>query len=415
MRPGVQLISEPNETCETLCLSLTKSGHPVALSAPDTPFWQQGPPPAIYIVDLACFEMRPENDWSDFVTNCREQGSACLVFHSTGQTNQSCLDALKPAAEWLFDPCNFEEVAARIDTLLTIQQLKREHNEIHVCAQSQQKELLDAFQSAAEIQQRLIPEGYPQYQQLSYAWRFMPSRKVGGDLFNVARLDENTVMTYLVDVSGHGISSAMVSVAIQQTLSPRTGHIPKRQTSTPPHYTITSPADVMAGLEREFPFERFEEFFTLVYLLIDEANGKVRYCSAGHPAPVLIRSNGQIQRLTAGGTIIGLGNLVDFEEGEIRMAAGDRLFLYTDGVTEHGLSTGEAFGEQRLIDCLRAHPSTGLEGTLEHTIQSVRQFGDSHEPQDDITLIGIRYSGQELTGSVRQSHVTKNIPTKGDP
>ena len=393
MRPGVQLISEPNETCETLCLSLTKSGHPVALSAPDTPFWQQGPPPAIYIVDLACFEMRPENEWADFVTNCREQGSACLVFHSTGQTNRSCLDALKPAAEWLFDPCNSEEVAARIDTLLTIQQLKREHNEIHVCAQSQQKELLDAFQSAAEIQQRLIPEGYPQYQQLSYAWRFMPSRKVGGDLFNVARLDENTVMTYLVDVSGHGISSAMVSVAIQQTLSPRTGHIPKRQTSTPPHYTITSPADVMAGLEREYPFERFEEFFTLVYLLIDEANGKVRYCSAGHPAPVLIRSNGQIQRLTAGGTIIGLGNLVDFEEGEIRMAAGDRLFLYTDGVTEHGLSTGEAFGEQRLIDCLRAHPSTGLEGTLEHTIQSVRQFGDSHEPQDDITLIGIRYSG----------------------
>ena len=393
MRPGVQLISEPNDFCKTLCLSLTESGHPVALSTPGSFFWQQAPPPAIYIVDLACFDMRPENDWDDFVTNCREQGSACLAYHSTRQTNRSCLDALKPAAEWLFDPCNSEEVAARIDTLLTIQQLKREHNEIHLCAQNQQEELLEAFQSAAEIQRRLIPEEYPQYQQLSYAWRFMPSKKVGGDLFNVARLDENTVMTYLVDVSGHGISSAMVSVAIQQSLSPHTGHIPKRQTSTPPHYIINSPAGVMADLEREYPFERFEEFFTLIYLLIDEASGIVRYCSAGHPAPILIRSSGQVQRLTAGGTIIGLGNLIDFKEGEIRMEAGDRLFLYTDGVTEHGMSTGEAFGEQRLLDCLQTHRADGLEGSLEHTVKCFREFGGDLEPQDDITLIGIRYAG----------------------
>lgn len=393
MRPGVHLISEPHETCETLCLSLTESGHPIALSAPDAPFWQLDPPPAIYIVDLACFDLRPASDWAAFSTSCREQGAACLAFHSTGPADRSRLEALKPAAEWLFDPGNPEEVIARIDTLLTIQKLKREHKEICVCAQNQQEELLEALQSAAEIQRRLIPEEYPQYQHLSYAWRFMPSRKVGGDLFNVARLDEKTVMTYLVDVSGHGISSAMVSVAIQQSLSPHTGHIPKRQTSTPPHYSINTPVDVMADLERDYPFERFEEFFTLFYLLIDEANGTLRYCSAGHPAPILIRNNGQVERLTAGGTIIGLGNLVDFEEGEIRLKTGDSLFLYTDGVTEHGLSTGEAFGEQRLIDCLRTHPANGLEGTLEHTIQSVRQFGDSHEPQDDITLIGIRYSG----------------------
>ncbi len=393
MHSGVHLITEPNDTLETLRRYLAGSEYRVTFAAPDALLPQHNPPPAVYIVDLASFDKHPESLWETFVSHCQAQAAACLAYHSTDGTDRSRLDRLKPAAEWLFDPWNPAEITARINTLQTIRRLTRQYAEVQQRARHQQEELQEALQSAAEIQRRLIPEQYPDYQKLSYAWRFMPSRKVGGDLFNVAHLDEKTIMTYLVDVSGHGISSAMVSVAIQQSLSPHTGHIPKRQVDTPPYYTIHTPAAVMADLEREYPFERFEEFFTLIYLLIDEASGAVRYCSAGHPAPILVRSSGKIERLECGGTIIGLGNLVAFEEGEIQMRAGDRLFLYTDGVTEHGLSNGEAFGPERLEECLQSPHPDGLEGTMEHTVKCLHAFGDNREPLDDITLIGIRFSG----------------------
>jgi len=139
------------------------------------------------------------------------------------------------------------------------------------------------LRSAAQIQQSLLPKKLPSLPHFNVSCHFHPCEMIGGDLFNLNQVDEETLMLYLLDVSGHGISSAMVSISVYQSLSLLTGQIVKRIIDKPPYYRLLSPVEVMGELSREYPFERFELFFTIVYMLINIHTGETRYCTAGHP------------------------------------------------------------------------------------------------------------------------------------
>jgi sigma-B regulation protein RsbU (phosphoserine phosphatase) len=279
-----------------------------------------------------------------------------------------------------------------------IRDLRQQLTETRQLLERRERELADALDSAAHIQRSLIPRQPPNYHHLHYAWCFAPSKKVGGDLFNVAALDEGTVMTYLIDVSGHGLASAMVSVAVHQTLSPTTGKLLKRPLGYRPYYRLTSPREVLAGLEEEYPFERFEEFFTISYLLLNPHTGRVRYGNAGHPAPLLLRGDGTLERLDRGGPLIGLNHREEDDEGEVQLQEGDRLFLYTDGLTEQTDAADRCYGEARLIAGLCEHRQESLEQTCQESLAAVRNFAGRVPAQDDMTLIGIEFSRREPAG-----------------
>lgn len=105
-------------------------------------------------------------------------------------------------------------------------------------------------------------------------------------------LSEDTLMIYMLDVSGHGVSSAMVTVSVYQSLSDRTSQLVKQSIEQPPFYRIAGPAEVLTALDREYPYERFEKFFTMTYLLLEPSTGRVRYCNGGNPPPLLVHSDG---------------------------------------------------------------------------------------------------------------------------
>jgi len=279
-----------------------------------------------------------------------------------------------------------------------IRDLRQELAESRQLLQRRERELADALESAAHIQRSLIPKQPPNFHHLHYAWCFAPSKKVGGDLFNVAALDEGTIMTYLIDVSGHGLASAMVSVAVHQTLSPTTGKLLKQPLGYRPYYRITSPREVLAELDVEYPFERFEEFFTISYLLINPHTGRVRYGNAGHPLPLLLRGDGTLERLDRGGPLIGLNHREENDEGEVQLKEGDRLFLYTDGLTEQIDPAGQHFGETRLTAALYDRSQVSLEQTCRDVVADVRQFAGQVGCQDDMTLLGIEFSSREPDG-----------------
>lgn len=279
-----------------------------------------------------------------------------------------------------------------------IRQLQLELQTVRQQLAAREQELSEALLSAAHIQRSLIPRRPPAYQHLHFAWRFAPYKKVGGDLFNIAPLDEHTIMVYLIDVSGHGIASAMVSVAVHQSLSPTTGRFLKQPLSHPPYYRITPPHEVLAGLDAEYPFERFEEFFTISYLLINPHTGRVRYANAGHPLPLLMRRDGSLERLDHGGPLIGLNHRDESDEGEVQLREGDRLFLYTDGLTEQIDSYGVPYGEARLVANLHAQSGHDLDHTCREALHAQRCFAGETLPQDDITLIGIAFSHREPAG-----------------
>jgi len=290
---------------------------------------------------------------------------------------------------------NTEAMGACSEQIL---ELSRQLTEVRSQLERRERELTEALESAAHIQRSLIPGHPPNYHHLHYAWCFLPSKKVGGDLFNVAPLDEGTIMTYLLDVSGHGLASAMVSVAVQQSLSPTTGRLLKHPLGHRPYYRITSPREVLVDLDAEYPFERFDEFFTISYLLLNPYTGRLRYGNAGHPPPLLLRSDGTVDRLDCGGPLIGLNHREENDEGEEQLREGDRLFLYTDGLTEQPDANGNSYGEARLVASLHARREVSLQEACNQAIAEIRRFSGTVPAQDDMTLIGIEFSSREPAG-----------------
>lgn len=261
----------------------------------------------------------------------------------------------------------------------------------------QKQRQLDAdVQAAAEIQQALLPHKRLAIPAADFAWKFQPCDLIGGDLFNVLPLDHHRLGVFILDVSGHGVPAAMMSVSVSQALRLSAGLV-VRQDASLSSLSVESPVKVMEGLDREFPFARFDKFFTIFYGVLDTITGEFRYCNAGHPPPVHVSASGAFSHLTEGGTIIGMGGVVPFEEGSLMLEAGDKIVFYTDGIVEFEAQDGDFFGEERFFGEIsrgRQQPITVL---LEELFLALRAFGGDTPLQDDITLLGLEFRGQEGT------------------
>lgn len=257
--------------------------------------------------------------------------------------------------------------------------------------EDRQRQIEQDLAAAAGIQQSLLPRVAPQLPDVKVSWQFLPSQPVGGDIFNLFMLDEHRIGVYMLDVSGHGVPAALLTVSVYQTLQPSGSNFIKRRTSRPPHYRIIAPGDVMRALEQMYPFERFEKYFSIFYAVIDIRTGGVAYCNAGHPPPLLFGKNGRIQPLDRGGGIIGVRTPESFETANVTLSAGDRLFIYTDGITEHANRQEETFGLDRLIGSIAAGRDKPLNTVLDAVCDAVRSFEPGKPPSDDISLLALAF------------------------
>lgn len=352
--------------------------------------------PDLLLLDSDLDDLHQANSWSELAFQCQQESVSCLLYSSRTQEEYKSSDA---TPSWVDDtisrPEDAQEVRFKVATQLTIRRLTYEAELANSQLVRKQLQLEEYQRSAAEIQKSLLPSNLPEIANLQVAWRLAPCEQVGGDLFNVVRLTEDTVLAYVLDVSGHGISSAMVTVSVYQSLSPHAGRIVRRPLDRPPYFQLLSPAEVLRQLEQEYPLERFGKFFTISYLLINTRTGQVNYSSAGHPPPLLVRSNGDQQPLRAGGSIIGTGCSGPFGEEEIQLHRGDRLFLYSDGVTEHSNHQDQQFGQDRLFNKLAANRKRALEPACDNLIEALKSHGQDIIFKDDVTLIGIEYLGND--------------------
>ncbi len=329
--------------------------------------------------------------WRDFTISCELSGIPTLLFSLVGSDAGAALTAM-PWCNGVLDVTLPKQAQrAYLQLQLQCQQLENQLELAEGRLFEKNMEFKEGLQSAAHIQQTLMPSSFPNLPRLHFASQFIPCQSVGGDIFNVQRLDEDTVMVYMLDVSGHGVSAAMVTVSVFQSLSPHTGKIIKRGHDKPPYYQITEPDHVLEQLDSEYPFERFDKFFTMDYFLINPHSGVVRYANAAHPPALVLRADGSLEQLDAEGTIVGLGGLVPFEQEQLQLSAGDRLFLYTDGIIEHENSAEELFGQQRFAEVLQGQQQQGLDAQCKAVIDALNTFGEGMPFRDDVTLLGIGF------------------------
>ncbi len=260
-----------------------------------------------------------------------------------------------------------------------------------------QERIEDDLAAAADIQKSLLPQKINSFDHLAVAWKFKPCQQIGGDIFNMAQLDEDHWGIYMLDVSGHGVPAAMVAVSVFQNLHPQAGRILMKSGGDPENRAIRSPAKVIEKLDLEYTFDRFNNFFTINYVILNAATGEFSCCSAGHPPPIVTRLNGALDIMTSGSPPIGTRDLrlvdefVAFPEEKMKLNPGDKLLLYTDGVFEYQNQQGDFYGtgqfHRRLIE-LKHRPVSEV---LDLQFQTLMDFGNGMEPKDDISLLGIEF------------------------
>ena len=260
-----------------------------------------------------------------------------------------------------------------------------------------QERIEEDLAAAADIQRSLLPQKIDSIDHLAVAWKFKPCDKIGGDIFNIAQLDDNHWGIYMLDVSGHGVPAAMVAVSVFQNLHPQAGRILMRPGDSQQVRTIRSPAKVLDKLDLEYTFDRFNNFFTINYVILDAATGYFTGSSAGHPPPIIIRKNGSLDIMTTGSPPIGTRDLrlfeehITFPEEKMRLNRGDKLILYTDGVFEYQNRQGEFYGNQRFHRKLTELKDKTVADLIDMQFQALMDFGKGMEPKDDISLLGIEF------------------------
>ncbi|HWN40638.1 MAG TPA: PP2C family protein-serine/threonine phosphatase [Thermoanaerobaculia bacterium] len=237
-------------------------------------------------------------------------------------------------------------------------------NESRLAAISQELE------TARRIQSSLLPRRMPEVRGLAVAARYLPMADVGGDLYDFLAADPERVGILVADVSGHGVPAALIASMVKVALAAQAEH-------------ASDPAAVLAGMNRILHGNLERGFVTAAYIHIDAA--KMAYASAGHPPLLIWREvEGRVEEVRQESLPLGRFRRAEYRNEELRLDSGDRLLLYTDGVTEALNRAGEPFGDERL----REHLASS--GDLDRLLGRLAGWTgrEPGEPlDDDVTLV----------------------------
>ena len=308
------------------------------------------------------------------------------------------------ADDFLVKPVSADELRVKVragERVLHLQQgladknqeLAQINNQLH----SSHKRIEDDLKAAAWMQKTLLPPPSLEANGFRCHWRFEPSGYVAGDIFNFFPMDDRAVGFYLLDVSGHGVPAAMLSVTLSMVLTPEIarGSPLKRLNPESDQAEVLAPDAVIRELNQRFQ-SKDDHYFTMLYGLIDTRSSTLRLAQAGHPGPVLMGKDGQLRVLGNGGMPVGLWRDIEFDYLEVPITDGDRLLLYSDGVTECLNESGEAFGEQRLVNYLESTSSERMDGLLGGLVQELGRWRNRADSADDISLLAVEVTGTQV-------------------
>jgi phosphoserine phosphatase RsbU/P len=288
----------------------------------------------------------------------------------------------------------YQEDGDRVYAVAAIRDIterRRMEEELRLAKQETEKayeRIRREIEAAARVQQALLPTNLPQTDQLLFAFQYHPCADLGGDALNAFWLDESHIGLYLLDVSGHGVAASLLSVALARLLAP--GHgvsaiIPDRSTTS----RLGTPAEVATSLNHWFlSHPTAEQYFTMIYGVLDTATLHFTYVSAGHPSMLLTRTSGEVEWLPSTGMPVGFDESAVFEEGLVRLQPGDRLLLYSDGVTEAANAAGEMFGDGRMRQVVSDYGHVPLEAMMSRLTNRVLDWSGG-ATSDDVSQLGL--------------------------
>ncbi|MCX7679245.1 MAG: SpoIIE family protein phosphatase [Spirochaetes bacterium] len=244
--------------------------------------------------------------------------------------------------------------------------------------QKKNEQMLFELKIAKNVQETILPTKLPYNEHIKIASKIIPLMEVSGDFYDVIRISDDRVAIAMVDVSGHGVPSALLTSMIKTEIDNQLK-------------THTDPAIVCTRINQNLRLTLSETGFycTMILCLIDLSKMEMEYSNCGHISPIVVKTDGKVEMLTTEGFIIGTLLDASYETKKLQIETGDRIYFYTDGLIEARGYKGEQFGESRFIDLILQTKAQGVETQLATILATVEEFGkqEGAEKRDDITLM----------------------------
>jgi sigma-B regulation protein RsbU (phosphoserine phosphatase) len=273
---------------------------------------------------------------------------------------------------------DFRVLCARIHAHLRIADLRGELAERNRLLEAAHKKFTFELELAQKVQLALMPRPPKPRGMLRLAVRYSPANQLGGDVYDIYRLDNNRLGILVADVSGHGVNSAMLSGMVKALAAPLS-------------LAVLEPGELLAGLdvagEQYFP----EGYFcTGFYVIADEETGLVRYAGVGHPPAIIVGPNGP-RMLPSNPGMLGIG-MVDGTAGATdRIGPGESMVIYTDGLTDAMDPSDALFGEDRLRTLLQSHYGADPSEILRQVDDAISKHTAPGRPADDVNIIVLQH------------------------
>ena len=297
------------------------------------------------------------------------------------------------AKDFVSKPFDLAELMARVHNILevrllhletknyskvleeTVRELEASREVIRLKSLEERKKSEQELALAQETQESLLPRFLPQFQNFRIHAFNNPTRYVGGDFYDFLQLSSGEWVGVLADVSGKGMSAALLSSMVLGALSM------EFRSRTQPQEVLNRVNQLLC--EKSLPFQ-----FVTLFLFLLSPHGMGQFISAGHNPAYLFRSaTGKIEELTACGLILGAFDFVSYQSCPLQLCKGDILVVYSDGLTEAQNHSEEMFGEERLLEIIRQEAPAGSSALEEKFLKAIEEFTQGMPQTDDITFV----------------------------
>jgi len=269
------------------------------------------------------------------------------------------------ANDYILKPCNSKELFSRVESFLKLKDLIEK--DINLTEKNKE------FTIAYDILLSLLPEKKLDLDCLQMEIWYEPMEEIGGDLYDFFKIDDERIGVLIADVSGHGLSAALLASMLKISFS-----IFKD--------LIYEPAELFRAINNSLFDKLKNRFITAAYLILNIKTGELFYSNAGH-WPLYILNKKNLNELYVKGGMIGLSKEMKFNQKNIQLTKGDRIVLFTDAVVEARNKEGELFGEKNFISLLESNAKLPSVDFLNHTRESIVQWQESEIFEDDVTML----------------------------
>jgi serine phosphatase RsbU (regulator of sigma subunit) len=299
----------------------------------------------------------------------------------------ACLEAGADAC--LCRPFDPAELRALVHSFLRLKERhdilaekSAEAHRINKRLQAAYQQIDQELELAGRIQASFLPQTLPEVPQTRFAVHYRPSGRVGGDFYDVFRLDERHLGFYVADVMGHGVPASLLTIFVKKGV--------RAKEISGQHYRLVPPGEVLRRLNRDLIEQRLSDtpFVTMAYALLDFTTGCLSFARSGHPYPLYVPAEGPAELWRVEGTLLGVFD-ANYPVRSQRLGPGDKLLLYTDGIDAARFEDCLP-GAPSLVACAERHRGLAIPELVDRV---ARELFRQTKQNDDLTLLGLEMLG----------------------